>query len=56
MPKTPTTPAPDQDREAERVREVVGDGLTAGRIKLQVRLVSLAQLPELGGGHVLRRR
>ncbi|MBB5696534.1 hypothetical protein [Muricoccus pecuniae] len=36
-------------REAERVREVVGDGLTAGRIRLQVRLVPLAQLPELGG-------
>ncbi|MFT8246915.1 hypothetical protein [Roseomonas sp. BN140053] len=36
-------------REAELVRDVIGDGLTAGRIRLQARLVPLGQLAELSG-------
>ena len=36
-------------REAELVRGVIGEGLTAGRVRLQARLVPLSELSELNG-------
>lgn len=40
---------PGSQREAELVRAVIGEGLPAGRVRLQARLVPIDQLSAVGG-------
>lgn len=40
---------PASQREADLVRAVIGEGLAAGRVKLQARLVPVDQLPTVSG-------
>lgn len=44
---------PASQQEAEAIRSVIGEGLSAGRIRLQARLVSVDQLATLSGVQAL---
>ena len=44
---------PASQREAELVRAVIGEGLAAGRVRLQARPVPVDQLPAVSGVHAL---
>lgn len=47
IPFIPASPA--SRKEAEAVRAVIGDGLSAGRVYLQARLIPIEHLPEVTG-------